>query len=67
MTVTQQQVVIICGGKIFVVEGTHENFNTIEISPYTVHTYIHTYIVYYTYIQGAIALTKCGSHSGLHK
>ena len=34
--------VIICGGKIFmglifVVEETHENFNTMKISVYTVH------------------------------
>ena len=41
MTVTQQRAVIICGGKIFVglifvVEETHENFNTTKISAYTV-------------------------------
>ena len=41
MTDTQWWVVIICGGKIFVglifiVEGTHENFNMMKISAYTV-------------------------------
>ena len=42
MTGTQWQAVIIRDGKIFVglifmVEGTHENFNTMKISAYTVH------------------------------
>ena len=41
MTVTQRWAVIIRGGKIFmvlifVVEGTHENFNTMKFSAYTV-------------------------------
>ena len=41
MTVTQWRAVIICRGKtfvglIFVVGGTHENFNTTNISVYTV-------------------------------
>ena len=41
MTVTQWWAVIIPSGKIFmglifVVEGTHENFNTMKISAYTV-------------------------------
>ena len=34
MTVTQWWVVIIRGGKMFVVEGIHENFNTMKISVY---------------------------------
>ena len=50
MTVTQWWAVIIPSGKIFmglifVVEGTHENFNTTKISAYTVMT--APFVVFY--------------------
>ena len=57
MTFMQREAVIIHGGKIlmdliFVVEGTHKNFNTLKISAYTVYVYVHGYVHIHIHVFG---------------